>query len=86
MNVYIKEIEDLKSAIEFQKVEAYTNNLILTKEKYKLMWFLRHLENEINEQGGIIILSIKNIETKGFTVEFTDKLNEVFKIYSTAKD
>lgn len=51
--------------------------LILQKMKYRLMWELRHLEEEINGEDGMIIVSLPGIQTKDFSEEVTDKIRSV---------
>lgn len=48
------------------------------KYKYKTMWQLRTLEKEINEQGGMIIIKRNGeIQTKNFTADLTERINEL---------
>jgi hypothetical protein len=50
---------------------------ILQKFKYRVMWELRELDNEITEEGGIIIVTIKGFETKDFTPELTERIKSI---------
>ena len=46
------------------------------KQKYEIMWGLRSIENEFNEEGGCIIITKDGkIHTKDFTQELTDKIH-----------
>lgn len=49
--------------------------------KYRFMWELRHLENDIVNEGGSIIISVNpwGIKTRQFSQELTDKIVEIFK-------
>lgn len=49
------------------------------KFKYRLMWELRHLESEINEDGGVIIIRNGKLETKDFSIETSEKIGEAFR-------
>lgn len=57
-------------------------DLVNRNNKYKLMWMLRHLESEINEEGGQIIVTSamgkSGIQMNGFTEELKDKMKKVF--------
>ncbi len=86
MKVYYNKPDEHKADKEFNNVEDYVNLLLLQKFKYKIMWHLRFLENQINDEGGIIILSIKSIETKGFSQELTEKIREVFRTSVDTED
>lgn len=86
MKVYYNKPDEYRADKEFNNVEEYINILLLQKFKYKIMWHLRFLETQINEEGGIIIVSIKSIETKGFSQELTDKIREVFKASVDTED
>lgn len=47
----------------------------MEREKYRVMWQLRSLEQEINESEGMIIITQGGrIHTKNFTRELTDKI------------
>jgi len=57
-------------------------NLVLEKCKYQIMWHLRHLEDEINnEKEGIITLVIsdnkKGVGLKGFSKELAEKILDI---------
>lgn len=43
--------------------------------KYRIMWELRELEKEINNDGGIFIYQNGKLETKNFTEEITESIN-----------
>jgi len=46
------------------------------KVKYKIMWALRGIEKEINEEGGMIIITPEfRIETKDFSEELTERIS-----------
>ncbi len=53
------------------------------KNKYELMWTLRSIENDINYEGGMIIMTTTNgksgIYTKGFTRSTIDKIMELIR-------
>ncbi len=52
----------------------------MERHKYRTMWQLRSLEKEINESDGMIIVRQNGrIETKSFTQELSDKINEILK-------
>lgn len=57
----------------------------MEKWKYKTMWALRSIEAEINEEGGMIILTIKGMHTKQFSRELTDKIAELIRIEDAKK-
>ena len=86
MKVYYDKPDEYKADKEFNNLEDYVNMLLLQKFRYKIMWHLRFLEAQINEEGGIIILSLKSIETKGFSPELTEKIREVFKASVDTED
>lgn len=51
---------------------------VMEKNKYRIMWALRSIENDINYEGGIIIINEKGqIETKQFTQETTGRIREL---------
>ena len=48
------------------------------KQKYQIMWALRSIEQEFNEQGGCIIITKKGkLQIKDFTQELTDKITSL---------
>jgi hypothetical protein len=49
------------------------------KWKYRLMWELRHLENEISEDGGMIIIHEKkpNFRLSFHSQELVDKIRDI---------
>ena len=52
------------------------------KMKYEVMWALRALEKEIEEENGVIILTSKGqIATKDFSRELTDKIGDQLKLH-----
>ena len=63
----------------FQSISKTQEALKITtfiKIKYQIMWGLRSIENEINEQSGSITITKEwKIETKDFTQELTDKIH-----------
>lgn len=74
-----KEKADNSEPEEISNIRDISRQLILAKFKYKTMWDLRSIENEINEAGGIIIITENGIETKNFTQELTDKITELIR-------
>ena len=52
--------------------------MIWEKHKWQHMWFLRHLEDEINKEGGMLILrgdnSIPKLEVIDFSPELVEKI------------
>ena len=81
MKVYIRynsQVYDNEGINEIAETAYYH---ILTKWKYKIMWHLRSVENEINDEGGIIIVDLSGkIEIKQFTEELTEKIHELLAI------
>lgn len=48
--------------------------------KYKIMWTLRHLETEINAEGGVLIITGKgDLELKEFSAELSFKIKEAIE-------
>lgn len=59
----------------------FTMKIMMEKNKYKIMWQLRSLENQINEEGGMIIITEKGrIHTKNFTPDLTDRILELLRL------
>ncbi|HEY8687623.1 MAG TPA: hypothetical protein VIM07_00195 [Chitinophagaceae bacterium] len=90
MKVYyrLKEDQQLKGGANdyekgvgevFSNIADATQQLIFEKFKYKIMWDLRSIENEINEEGGIIIITTKGVETKNFTQYLSDKIIDLLR-------
>lgn len=56
---------------------------ITHKFKYRIMWELRHLEKEIDDEGGIIMFYAENdrdwIETKNFSPDLDARIWEIIK-------
>jgi len=51
------------------------------KQKYEIMWALRSIENEFNEEGGCIIITKEGkIHTKDFSQELTDKIHSLISL------
>ena len=49
-------------------------------EKFKLMWNLRSLEKEINEENGMLILNAKgDLELKNFSSGLTAKIKDCLR-------
>ena len=75
----------MKVFFEFEQTENEIANkmleLINRSNKYKLMWALRHLESEINEEGGQLIITSargrSGIQMNGFTEELKDQIKAV---------
>ncbi len=65
--------------MNFQKFQIYFKEWILEKWKYKVIWVLRSLENEINEEGRIIIVDGEGVKTRQFTTELTEKIIDLIK-------
>ncbi len=60
---------------EFEKIARSLIENQMEKFKYKTMWCLRSLENEIDGEGGMIIIKENGkIHTKNFTPELTEKI------------
>ena len=79
MKVYLEynipESEDMPS---LNPLAEFAMKKHMEKEKYKVMWQLRSLENEINQEGGLIIITEKGkIHTKDFTSELTEKIHQL---------
>ena len=85
MKIYVRNDINYDDNTPLGKAEHYTNHLLLEKTKYKLMWELRHIENEINSEGGIILIDFvkRGAEITGFSEELTDKIH---KIITSSKD
>lgn len=57
--------------------------LLYEKNKWKIMWYLRHLEAEIEAEKGILLLwddnGIPRLQTKDFSDELTEKIAEALE-------
>ena len=56
-------------------------NLLYEKNKWKIMWHLRHLEKEIEEaEEGVLILwndnGVPRFGTKGFTEDLSNRIHQ----------
>lgn len=73
MNVLVN-VEDFE---DYEKKVFVT--LLAENIKYKALWFLRELENEIDKEKGIIKIDVKHeimpaFHIKGFSIELSDKI------------
>ncbi|NML41647.1 hypothetical protein HHL17_30965 [Chitinophaga sp. G-6-1-13] len=79
MKVYIEyEVKETNEIIQpiADQLLSTTTELI----KYRVMWGLRKLEDEIEEEGGQIIVHMNGrIHTKSFTPELTEKIKVALK-------
>lgn len=73
-------IEPPVSDVEF--VQAHWQ-LLYEKNKYKIMWALRHLEAEIEEENGMFILADHDgeprLQAKDFSEELSEKIAEALE-------
>ena len=85
MKIYVRNDINNDDNTPLGRAEYHTNQLLLEKTKYQLMWKLRHIENEINSEGGVIIIDLakSGAEITGFTEELTDK---IYSIITSSKD
>lgn len=60
---------------------------MLHKFKYRMMWELRALEKEIDEEGGMLMLTWETAElwTKGFSPELDAKIWKVIRSIDWSK-
>jgi len=48
------------------------------KYKFEMMWILRDLEKEMNEENGMVIITPTwGVRTRGFSQELTDKIGNI---------
>jgi len=74
----------MKVFYEFESTgNDFEDNVLLPmyeKLRFEMMWTLRSLEKEIDNEGGQIIITYdKGVKTKGFTQELTDKIADTIK-------
>lgn len=58
---------------------------IALKFKYRVMWELRNLEDQIEEEGGMIIIEDSRWYAKNFSPELTEKIMEIFHSVNVEK-
>lgn len=84
MKVYYKiknEETEFINGIDFGSLADTQMTLFMEKTKYKILWALRSIEDDINYEGGMIVINEKGqIETKGFTQETTDKIRALIEL------
>jgi hypothetical protein len=82
MKVYISYDSQEYADDSIQKLsDKYMYNMLM-KWRYKVMWYLRSIEKEIDEEGGIIIVDAdkSGFHTKGFTVGLTERIKELLSL------
>lgn len=61
----------------------YYLRVLFEMYRFRLMWYLRHLEQEINDEGGCLIIVAETdrsyIHTKDFTRGLTEKVTAIIK-------
>jgi hypothetical protein len=77
VKVYYQLPDDEEFEESVQSITDITLRLLLEKLKYKTMWCLRSLENEINQGKGMIIIRNGTIEYIDFSPQLTFKMKEL---------
>jgi len=67
------------SAINTRKVDIKLQCLFFDKWRYKILWQLRDLEEEMEKENGIIVIpaldrKLFNIEVRGFSDKLADEI------------
>jgi hypothetical protein len=76
MKIYL-EYELPEAPKEFKTVSDFGFENMMQKHKYRTLWQLRSIEQEINESNGMIIIhSNGRIEIKCFTQELNKKIQD----------
>jgi hypothetical protein len=71
----VKTLADLASNQYRISMELHQENA-----KLRCKWSLRHLENEINSEGGTLIITEKSdVKIKGFSPDLAQKISDVAK-------
>lgn len=63
------------------------SNHILLEHKYRILWELRHLEKEINADGGIIVFhgETSEVETINFSPELDKRIWDIIRSIDWSK-
>jgi len=69
------------------------NNVLYQSIKYQLMWALRPLEQQMNQQNGIVHINqlvfdsshIPQIQIEGFDIELTKKIRTIISLLQFEK-
>lgn len=78
MKIYFHILELRSNFSELDRLMDTVNRNFFMMYKYRLMWNLRHLENQINSEGGIIVFDQElNVTAKGFTPELTQQIEAI---------
>src|ERR1035437_3833848 len=72
---YENYLADLWTSKNTVKIYNKLTEIMCVKQKYQIMWGLRSIENEINEEGGRVIITKEGrIKIQGFTKELKTKI------------
>jgi len=74
MKVYFRLHHNENIHENLMEVRDISMALLLEKFKYQTMWALRSIEDEMNKEGGMVIISKDGYETRGFSEYLENKI------------